>query len=187
MVDPQGRSASRIHPGRHREVESSKNSDTLSSAPKESPRALPEEMKARIIAKRLEVRRCAQVVHALLVRDEVDVSLSSVKRIVGTYCVPLKRKSAWARTRTYPPRPDANHPGALVEMDTVHFFDRNGSKRYVYTALAERERTPRTIQSNTARRNAEGRILLPSFHGYSAFHRLVQHRATAPFADVYSR
>lgn len=116
-------------------------SDTLVSRPLKSPAALPEELRAKIIAKRLDVRRCAEVVHALLVRDGVLVSLSSVKRIISTYCAPLKRKSAWARTRKYPPRPDADHPGALVEMDTIHFFDAEGMKRYVYTALDVYSRT----------------------------------------------
>ncbi len=115
--------------------------DTVPSRPKKSPRALPEELRARIIAKRLEVRRCAEVVHALLLREGVSVSLSSVKRVIGTYCAPLKRKSAWARMRTYAPRPDADHPGALVEMETIHFFDENGIKRYVYTALDVYSRT----------------------------------------------
>ena len=109
--------------------------------PKTSPRALSDELVARVIAKRLEVRRCAIVVHALLRREGVSVSLSSVKRIVGTYCAPLKRKSAWARQRKYPPRPDADHPGALVEMDTIHFFGTDGIKRYVYTALDVYSRT----------------------------------------------
>jgi len=109
--------------------------------PKTSPRALAPELVARVIAKRLEVRRCAIVVHALLKKEGISISLSSVKRIIGTYCAPLKRKSAWARTRKYPPRPDADHPGALVEMDTVHFLDADGSKRYVYTALDVYSRT----------------------------------------------
>ena len=117
-----------------------RNVETRSSRPKKSPKALPGDIVAAVIAKRLEVRRCAEVIHALLKRDDVTVSLSSVKRICGTYCAPLKRKSAWARHRKYPPRPEATHPGALVEMDTIHFFER-GVKRYVYTALDVYSRT----------------------------------------------
>lgn len=117
-----------------------RNVETTSSRPKRSPKALPEELVARVIAKRLEVRRCAEVIHALLLRDGVAVSLSSVKRICATYCAPLKRKSLWKRTRKYPPRPDATHPGALVEMDTIHFFEK-GVKKYVYTALDVYSRT----------------------------------------------
>lgn len=117
-----------------------RNVATQSSRPKKSPKALPEELVALVIAKRLEVRRCAEVIHALLARDGVTVSLSSVKRICSRYCAPLKRKSPWKRTRKYPPRPDAVHPGALVEMDTIHFFER-GVKKYVYTALDVYSRT----------------------------------------------
>lgn len=111
-----------------------RNVATRSSRPKKSPKALPEELVALVINKRLEVRRCAEVIHALLERDGMSVSLSSVKRICSRYCAPLKRKSAWARHRKYAERPDATHPGALVEMDTIHFFER-GVKKYVYTAL----------------------------------------------------
>lgn len=117
-----------------------RNVATQSSRPKKSPNALPEELVALVINKRLDVRRCAEVIHALLKRDGVQVSLSSVKRICGRYCAPLKRKSAWARHRTYAERPDATHPGALVEMDTIHFFER-GVKKYVYTALDVYTRT----------------------------------------------
>ena len=118
--------------------------------PKKSPRALPPELVAQVIAKRLEVRRCAIVVHALLKKEGVRISLSSVKRIVGTYCAPLKRKSAWARTRKYPPRPDASHPGALVQMDTIHFLSSDGLKRYVYTALDVYSRTGYAMASEKA-------------------------------------
>lgn len=126
--------------------------------PKTSPRALAPELVARVIAKRLEVRRCAIVVHALLKKEGVSVSLSSVKRIVGTYCAPLKRKSAWARTRTYAPRPDADHPGALVEMDTIHFFGTDGAKRYVYTALDVYSRTGYAMASEKANAIASTRF-----------------------------
>lgn len=102
-----------------------------------------------------------EVVHALLVREGVSVSLSSVKRIAGTYCAPLKRKSVWARTRKYARRPEADHPGALVEMDTIHFFDTDGVKRYVYTALDVYSRA-----------------------GYRCLHRLVQHETTASFSTM---
>jgi transposase InsO family protein len=124
--------------------------DTVPSRPKKSPSALSEEMVARIIAKRLETKRCAEVVHLLLKKEGVLVSLSSVKRTVSRYCAPLKRKSAWARTRKYPPRPDADHPGALVEMDTIHFFRADGIKRYVYTALDVYSRTGYAMASNKA-------------------------------------
>ena len=116
---------------------------------KDPPRALAPELVARD-CKRLEVRRCAIVVHALLKKEGVLISLSSVKRIVGTYCAPLKRKSAWARTRKHPPRPDATHPGALVQMDTIHFLGPDDIKRYVYTALDVYSRTGYAMASDKA-------------------------------------
>jgi len=126
--------------------------------PKTSPRSLAPELVAQVIAKRLEVRRCAIVVHALLRRDNVRVSLSSVKRIIGTYCAPLKRRSAWAKTRKYPPRPDVTHPGALVQMDTIHFFGSEGIKRYVYTALDVYSRTGYALASDKANAVASTRF-----------------------------
>lgn len=127
-----------------------KHIETEPPIPKTSPKALSPELVAQVIAKRLEVRRCALVVHALLKKEGTDISLSSVKRIVGTYCAPLKRKSAWARKRKYPPRPEAAYPGALVEMDTIHFFDPDGIKRYVYTALDVYSRTGFALASDKA-------------------------------------
>lgn len=115
--------------------------ETMSSAPKNSPRTLSDELRAHVIVKRLETKRCAEVVQALLQKEGIQISLPSVKRIIRTFCAPLKRKSAWARTRTYPPRPDADHPGALVQMDTIHFLDSRGVRRYVYTALDVYSRT----------------------------------------------
>ena len=53
---------------------------TESSRPKKSPKALPEEVVTAIIEKRKGRRRCGQVVHQELLRDGVDVSLSSVQR-----------------------------------------------------------------------------------------------------------
>lgn len=108
--------------------------ETMSSAPKTSPAALPREVVARIIDARVESKRCAEVVHAMLKTDGVDVSLSSVKRTLSRYGL-LKSKSPWKRTRTYPPRPHATSPGMLVEMDTVHFVDKYRKRSYVYTAL----------------------------------------------------
>ncbi len=108
--------------------------ETMSSAPKSSPRALPKEIVAHIIDTRVNSRRCAEVVHAILKMNGVEVSLSSVKRTLSRYGL-LKSKSPWKRTRTYPPRPHATSPGMLVEMDTIHFVDKYQKRSYVYTAL----------------------------------------------------
>ncbi len=118
-----------------------KTVDTLSSAPRTHPRTIPDELRARIIEKRLKTRRCAEVVYRLLRKEGVAVSLSSVKRTIWRYCAPLKARSPWKRTRKYPPRPEALHPGSLVQMDTIHFLNKHGVRQYVYTALDVYSRT----------------------------------------------
>jgi transposase InsO family protein len=108
--------------------------ETMSSAPKTSPRSLPEETVGRIIHARVKSKRCAEVVYEMLKAEGVKVSLSSVKRKLGRYGL-LKKRSPWKKTRIYPPRPHAESPGMLVQMDTIHFVDKDGKRMYVYTAL----------------------------------------------------
>lgn len=107
---------------------------TRSSAPKHSPRSLPKETVGRIINARIKSKRCAEVVYEILKAEGVQVSLSSVKRKLSTYNL-LKKRSLWKKTRVYPPRPNAESPGMLVEIDTIHFVDKYGKRIYVYTAL----------------------------------------------------
>lgn len=108
--------------------------ETRSSAPKVSPLSLPEETVGRIIHARIKSKRCAEVVFEMLKAEGVAVSLSSVKRKLSRYGL-LKKRSPWKKTRVYPPRPEANTAGMLVQMDTIHFVDKHGKRIYVYTAL----------------------------------------------------
>jgi len=108
--------------------------ETMSSAPKCSPNALPNETVGRIIHARVKSHRCAEVVFEMLKNEGVEVSLSSVKRKLSRYGL-LKKRSPWKKLRSYPPRPEANMAGMLVEIDTIHFVDKYGTKVYVYTAL----------------------------------------------------
>jgi transposase InsO family protein len=104
---------------------------TLSSRPKVSPRAIPKEMVAAIIVKRKTLRRCAEVVHASL---GMPVSVSTVKRTLKRYGL-TKRRSKWARYRVNVPRPFAEKPGDLVQLDTVHLRQSDGSLVYVFTLI----------------------------------------------------
>ena len=70
----------------------------------------------------------------MLKKEKMDISLSSVKRTLSRYNLTNKR-SPWKKTRTYPPRPEITHCGALVELDTIHFVDKHGKRSYVYTAI----------------------------------------------------
>lgn len=108
--------------------------ETLSSAPKTSPRSLSKETVGRIIHARIKSKRCAEVVHEMLKVEGVKVSLSSVKRKLSRYGL-LKKRSPWKKVRTYPPRPEANVAGILVQMDTIHFMTKERKRVYVYTAL----------------------------------------------------
>lgn len=107
---------------------------TRSSAPKTSPNSLPKEIVGKIIHARIKSKRCAEVVHEILKADGVEVSLSSVKRKLSRYGL-LKKRSPWKRRRVYPPRPEATSPGMLVQIDTIHFVDKDGRRIYVYTAI----------------------------------------------------
>jgi transposase len=111
-----------------------KSLPTRSSRPKSSPRSLSPDIVARIIAIRSKTKRCSEVVHAYLKRENIIVSLSSVKRVLGRYHLTNKR-SLWKKRRIYPIRPDIAKQGDLVELDTIHFVDRYGKRSYVYTAI----------------------------------------------------
>jgi transposase InsO family protein len=107
---------------------------TESSRPKSTPRALPKEIVEAIIDKRIGRRRCGQVIHEELKRDGVKVSLSSVQRTLGR-CHLLKKRSPWKRPHDPTKRPESTYPGALIEVDTVHFVLPDGSRLYVYTLI----------------------------------------------------
>src|SRR3989344_5324454 len=107
---------------------------TLSSRPSFSPNALPKEIISAIIRKRQGRRRCGQVVHQELLRDKIQVSLSSVQRTLDR-CGLLKKRSPWKRPHDYTPRPEAEYAGALLQMDTVHIMAPDGSRIYIYTLI----------------------------------------------------
>ena len=107
---------------------------TRSSRPKRSPRALSREIVQAIIKKRIGRRRCGQVIHRELLRDGIRVSLCSVQRTLSR-CQLLKQRSPWKRPHDATERPGADHPGALLQADTVHFVLPDGSRLYVYTLI----------------------------------------------------
>ena len=107
---------------------------TLSSRPSTSPNALPKETVSAIIRKRQGRRRCGQVVHQELLRDNIQVSLSSVQRTLDR-CGLLKKRSPWKRPHDYTPKPEAEYAGALLQMDTVHIMAPDGSRIYIYTLI----------------------------------------------------
>ena len=107
---------------------------TRSSRPHTSPKRIPREIEAKIIAIRKETKRCAEVVYEHAKLEGIQVSLSTVKRILNRYGC-LNKRSLWKKRRLYPIRPDIASQGDLVEFDTIHFVDKYGKRSYVYTAI----------------------------------------------------
>jgi transposase InsO family protein len=105
---------------------------TLSSRPHSHPRKLSQALVEKIIEYRLKHHRCAEVLHYLLKKDGISVSLSSVKRTLRRHH--LVNHSKWKKWHVYPPRPMPERPGILVEIDTI--VDGPIDHRlYVYTLL----------------------------------------------------
>ena len=90
---------------------------TLSSRPNHHPRELNDEIVKAVLDYRKKYRRCALVLHHLLLKDGVDVSLASIKRVLKRHNV--SRFSRWKKWHRYPPRPLPQNPGMLVEIDSI--------------------------------------------------------------------
>lgn len=105
---------------------------TLSSKPHCHPKSLSDDLIGKIIEYRQRYHRCAQVLHYLLNRDGLLVSLSSVKRTLRRNN--LVNHSKWKKWHTYLPRPAAEKPGILVEIDTI-VDGPVGNRLYLYTML----------------------------------------------------
>lgn len=107
---------------------------TKSSRPKTHPHALGENIVSAIITERTGRRRCAEHVHAALVKRGVIVSISSVKRTLDR-CGLVKKRSPWKRPHDVTPRPEVAHVGTLVQVDTIHIIAPDGSRIYIYTLI----------------------------------------------------
>ena len=105
---------------------------TLSSKPHSHPHELSFEMTTAIVEYRRKYRRGAEVLQELLRRDGIIVSLSSVKRTLKRNA--LTYPSKWKKWHTYPPRPLAEKPGVLVEIDTIHDGPHT-DRLYLYTLI----------------------------------------------------
>lgn len=90
---------------------------TLSSRPHHHPRELSEEIVKRILDLRSERDQCAEILHHRLIKEEILISLSSVKRTLKRNHI--SRFSKWKKWHEYLPRPLAENPGCLVEIDSV--------------------------------------------------------------------
>ena len=105
---------------------------TESSRPYAHPRELEENIVLRICALRKQYNRGAVFIHYMLQKENIHTSLSSVKRTLSRHG--LTRFSKWKKWHIYPPRPKAENPGVLVEIDTIHHREPK-RRMYVYTML----------------------------------------------------
>lgn len=103
---------------------------TLSAKPERHPRQLSDELVWKIFQTRLVAKRSSEVVHRILADGGIVISLSSVKRTLDRTGL-LKKRSPWKRFHPHVDRPLPEHPGALVQLDTVHTMI--GEKERIYT------------------------------------------------------
>lgn len=107
---------------------------TASSRPASHPRALSPKTIQAICDLRLKHRRCAEVIHHLAKEQGIEVSLSSVKRVLKRKGL-LKEKSKWKKYHISPKRPHVARAGDLVQIDTIHIHTFSGERFYIYTLL----------------------------------------------------
>lgn len=110
-----------------------RNIPTQSSRPHFHPARLSQETVRAIIDYRIRHKRCAEVLHYLLIRDGYRVSLSSVKRTLRREG--FVKKNPWKRYHQSPPRPKTEKPGDLIQIDTIHKMKNQTQLLYVYTLI----------------------------------------------------
>lgn len=107
---------------------------TLSSKPKHHPKELSSDLVWKIFHKRLQIKRCAEVVHRELQNEGIEVSLSSIKRTLDRSGL-LKKRSPWKRYHPHVDRPYPLKPGDLVQMDTIHLMISEKKRIYVFVLI----------------------------------------------------
>lgn len=107
---------------------------TQSSRPQSNPGALKKEIVEAIITQRNKRNRCGKIIHHELKNQGIVVSLSSVNRTLKR-CGLLRERSPWKRWHSTFPRPYAEKPGDLVQIDTIHIVPRAGERFYIYTLI----------------------------------------------------
>lgn len=107
---------------------------TESSRPHSHPRKLSKKIVNAIVKERKKHRRCAEVVHQTLLNRHIEVSLSSVKRTLKRQYL-LRERNKYKRWHYSIPRPHADAPGDLVQIDTIHIVPLQGERVYIYTLI----------------------------------------------------
>ena len=112
------------------------NIPSLSAAPKH-PHTLSEDLVQLVLDVRDQLKRCAEVIwHHINNVLCINISLSSVRRILKRHGRMNKPKHHRNRQYKGIPRPRVLNPGDLVEIDTIHLFNPiTKQKRYIYTVI----------------------------------------------------
>jgi IS30 family transposase len=110
---------------------------THSSRPHSHPATIPETVTQRILELRWQLKRCAEVIHAILCREGLLVSLATVGRVLARHAQTVSLYGRKGKTvRRHMPRPKVEAPGSFVEMDTIHFSNwKTKQKYFVYTLI----------------------------------------------------
>ena len=108
---------------------------TRSSRPHSCKHAVAAAVVERIRYYRNRYGRCAVIIHAYCQKEGTEVSLATVRRVLGRLGLIAKRK--WKRGYRPPvARPAAEQPGDLIQTDTVHLYDHATKGRtYLYTLV----------------------------------------------------
>lgn len=109
---------------------------SISAAPR-SPHALSDELVQLVLDVRDQLKRCAEVVwyHINTILC-INISLSSVRRILKRHHRMQKPKTHRNKRYKGIPRPKVLMPGDLVEIDTIHLYNPiTKGRRYIYTVI----------------------------------------------------
>lgn len=107
---------------------------TKSSEPKTKPGKIPVSLEDRIVAMRIQTKRCTEALHLSLAREGVYVPVSTIHRVLERNRL-LKKRSPWKRYHPHQERPQALSPGSLVQVDTVHRMVSEKKRIYVITLI----------------------------------------------------
>jgi transposase len=110
------------------------NIETRKSRPKSHPKTTSDDIKQKIIAERLKHGRCGNVIHQILLKQGITVSLSTVNRILDKHGM-LKKKSKWKRWHIKTERPLPEDPGDMIQIDTIHIMKNDYTRCYIYTLI----------------------------------------------------
>lgn len=110
---------------------------TRSSKPHQHPWTLSQDIVDRIIQLRAQRNRCADVIHAQLLREGITVSISSIYRTLQRHGL-IREKSSYKKYHQSGQRPVPETPGKLLETDTIHIplLPLKKKKRiYIFTVI----------------------------------------------------